>query len=171
MDNLVSQTISDLLQPIVMAISPNAEITFQKEADQWRISIQNGTEDLIGEKSHTLSSLQHLVRVVVHKKFPDDRTHFLFDVDGFRSKRELAIKTHIPDLAKIKVLEEGQTVVLVNLNGYERMMVHQLLLGIDGLETNSVGLKSERKLLIMPTSEVGSTAMDDAIIWDINSNL
>lgn len=170
MDNLVSETILQLLLPIVKAISPNSEIDFQKEADQWRIVIKKGTQDLVGENSEVLRSMQHLLRVVIHKKYPQDRTHFLFDVDGFRSKREMALKVHIPDLAKYKVLEEGNTVVLVNLSGYERMIVHQLLADIKGLETNSVGPKNERRLLIMPTSEIGSTAMDDAIIWDIKEH-
>jgi len=171
MDNLVSKTISDLLLPVVEAISPGAELDFQKESDQWRIVIKNGGQDLVGEKSEVLRALQYLVRIVVHKNFPQDRTHFLFDVDGFKSKRELALKIHIPDLAKIQVLKEGQTVVLINLSGYERMIVHQLLADISGLETNSVGAKNERKLLIMPTSEVGSTAMDDAIIWDLTQHI
>lgn len=170
MDNLVSQTILDLLLPIVKAINADCQIDFQKEADQYRIVINNGTQDLVGEKSEVIRSLQHLVRVVVHKKFPEDRTHFLFDVGGFRSKREMALKMHIPELANIQVLQEGQTVVLVNLSGYERLLVHQLLADIDGLDTNSVGPKNDRKLLIMPTSEVGSTAMDDAIIWDITAH-
>jgi len=168
MDNLVSQTILDLLLPIVKSINPACEISFQKEADQYRIIIDKGDKDLVGEHSEVIRSLQHLVRVVVHKKFPNDRTHFIFDVGGYRSKREMALKMSIPDLAKIKVLEEGQTVVLVNLSGYERLLVHQLLADIAGLETNSVGAKNDRKLLIMPTSEVGSTAMDDALVWDIN---
>jgi predicted RNA-binding protein Jag len=76
----------------------------------------------------------------------------------------------LPDIVRSTVIEQGKTVVLIGLSGYERMIVHQLFSDIKGLSTNSVGADNARKLLIMPTSEFGSTGMDEAIVWDIAKN-
>jgi spoIIIJ-associated protein len=170
MDQKLQELIERILTKIIIAICPEAKIDFEKESSQWRIKITNGSENLIGEKGEVLRSIQHLIRITVHQRFPEDKTHFILDIDGYRTARESKLKNAIPDLANDIVLAEGRTVVLAGLSGYERMIVHQLLAGINGLETNSVGPKYSRKLLIVPTSEFGSVAMDDSYLWDIEKN-
>lgn len=167
MNNQVQQLITEIIDPLVKIISPEAEMEFIKEGDQWRVKIINGSQDLIGEKGETLRAIQHLVRICVHKKYPEDRTHFLIDMDDFRSKRELLIKTKVPELAQM-IMAEGKTMVLINLSGYERMLIHKLLADIKGLQTSSVGDRDNRKLLILPTSETGYTGIDESTIWDID---
>ena len=167
MNNPVQQLILEIIEPIIKLISPEAKIEFNKEGDQWRILIIDGNPELIGEKGEVLRAIQHLARIFVHKKLPEDRTHFLIDIDNFRSNRELIIKTKIPEIAQA-IIAQGKTFVLINLSGYERMLVHKLLVDIKSLQTTSVGERDNRKLLILPTSEAGSAGIDDATIWDIN---
>lgn len=170
MDILIQNAISELIRPILSALGISVEIDFQKEGDQYRISVSNSKGGGLKFSPEVLKSIQHLIRVAVHRKFPEDKTHFFIDIDGYKSKRERLIKNSVPQLAQEKVLSEGKTVILIGLSGYERMIVHQLLADIKGLITNSVGERNSRKLLIIPTSETGSGSMDDGFVWNINEH-
>lgn len=167
----VRQSVQNILNLIVLGIDPEAKIDLEKEGDQWRISIESHSKnDLVGDKGEILRSIQHYLRIAIHKHFPSDKSHFLIDINKFRNTRELKIKNQLPDIVRSTVIEQGKTVVLIGLSGYERMIVHQLFSDIKGLSTNSVGADNARKLLIMPTSEFGSTGMDEAVVWDISKN-
>jgi len=164
----VKEIILEFLENIIKNVSPKATAEILKEGDQWRIYINsNGSAVFTEEKNEVLRAIQHILRVLVHKKFPEDRTHFIIDVDNYKITRENKIKNEIPLLAKNKVLEGGKTLVLLGLSSYERMIIHKLLAEINGLETNSVGFGDSRKLLIRPTSEFGATGIDDSIIWSL----
>jgi predicted RNA-binding protein Jag len=170
MDSRVKDLVDKILTGTIPGLFGDGQISYEKEADQYRIKITTSghyPEDLdIKEISY---ALQHILRITVHKKFPDDRTHFLIDIDDFRNQREEKIRKLIPSLAENKVIIQGKTVVLMGLSGYERMIVHHLLSDIKGLETTSVGNGRSRKLLIMPDSETGASGMDQAIMVDINT--
>lgn len=154
---------------IIDIVDDESKVELNKEADQWRFNIiTTKPEEIIGKDGELIRSIQHIARVLVHKIFPEDRTHFLIDVNNYRQNREHAISKKIPDIAQKEVLDIGNTVILVGLSGYERLQVHQYLSEIKGLSTTSVGPEDNRKLLIMPTSETGSNSMDNAKIVDIN---
>jgi predicted RNA-binding protein Jag len=169
MPEKIQQIIEKILNKIFLGLNIEANILYNKESDQYRIIIKtDNPKFLIEENGQIIEHIQHIIRVAVHQTYPDDKTHFLLDVNDFRQKRELAIKIKIPDIAKIKVLKEGKTIILVGLSSYERMLIHKILAESKGLNTSSVGSEISRKLLIMPTSEFGSSSMDDAYILKVS---
>lgn len=170
MSNEFKECVLKFIQFLVFPVlSADFTTDIEKEGDQWRFNIvSKNTELLVGFEGDLLRSIQHLIRVLVHRKFPTDRTHFLIDVNNYRKNREYAISTKIPDIAISEVLSRGNTVILVGLSGYERLQVHKILAEIKGLNTSSVGPEDNRKLLIMPTSETGSGSMDSARIIHID---
>jgi predicted RNA-binding protein Jag len=171
MDTQVQTTLLNLLTSITKALDPDSSCSVGKEGDQYRIDIQTKHPELFQKyNGEIIQAIQHFLRVAVHKSFPEDKTHFLIDINGARTNRETKLKQTVPMMVKEKVLGSGKIVVLVGLNGYERLLVHQIFADIKGLKTNSVGPSNNRKLIIMPTSEVGSSGMDDSIFWDINNN-
>lgn len=170
MTNEYRDLVQHYLNLIYNQIIPGFEFDIDREGEQWRFNLITtlDTELAVGKEGETLRSVQHLVRVLAHRKFPEDRTHFLLDINGYRRNREYAISVKIPEIAQSEVLANGNTVILVGLSGYERLQVHKILSEIKGLNTNSVGPEGNRKLLIMPTSETGSGSMDTAKIIHIN---
>jgi predicted RNA-binding protein Jag len=66
-------------------------------------------------------------------------------------------------------LKQGLTVILVGLSGYERKLVHGILAEIKGLETSSVGPQDNRKLLVMPNSQIGNYGIENAKVVDLFS--
>jgi spoIIIJ-associated protein len=162
------QTLKDVLKMVLEPLVDQFTMDIVKESDQWRIILETDKKDvLLQDGAEILKSVQYLVRVIVHKKYPTDRTHFLIDVGKYRLEREIAIKAKINQLARTEVLEKGTTCILVGLTGYERKLVHNMLREVNGLETTSVGYEPSRKLIIRPTTETGSTGMDNAKIIDL----
>jgi predicted RNA-binding protein Jag len=171
MQTELQNSIEKVLNQILPTLFSEYVLEFQKEADQWRILIYTEHEnpDLQDSTRDIIHSLQHYIRIYVHKLYPQDRTHFLIDINKYRVVREKKIKHTIPTIAEDKVLIQGKTVVLIGLSSYERMIIHNILDGIKGISTSSVGLGSQRKLLIMPNSETGAASMDNSIIINIDN--
>lgn len=153
-------------------LDPKAVVEIDKEGNQWRVNINTDSENskLLLEPE-VMYSIQHIIRVLVHKKYPSDRTHFLFDVNDGRKKREQALNQKIPELAQNKVLKDGQTIILINLSPYERKLVHGILAEINGLTTSSVGPENSRKLLIMPSSDIATGGMENSIVMSMKDFL
>ncbi len=170
MQTELQNSIEKVMDQVLPTLFKEYSLEFQKEADQWRIIIQTITPnpDLEEESRDIIHSLQHYIRIYIHKLYPQDRTHFLIDIDGYRVAREKKIKAKIPTIAEERVLIEGKTVVLIGLSSYERMIIHNILDGIKGISTNSVGFGNQRKLLIMPNSETGAASMDNSLIINID---
>jgi predicted RNA-binding protein Jag len=170
MQEELQNSIEKILNQVLPDLFKEFSLDFQKEAGQWRISITttNPNPELANDIREIILSLQHYIRIYIHKLYPQDRTHFLIDVNEYRVGREKKIKNTIPTIAEERVLIEGKTAVLINLSSYERMIVHNILDGTKGISTNSVGFGNQRKLLIMPNSETGAASMDNSMIIDID---
>jgi len=164
------QLMNDILAPLFAALQLPFQIEYIDEGHQWRLNIQVDSEKeaiLIGNGHEVLDSLQHFTRVALHKKLPTDFTHFILDVNNIRSRREHVITSVIPQIAKKDVQNEGHTIILVGLSGYERRLIHQDLVEVSSLETTSVGPRFNRKLIIRPTTDTGSRGIDNAKIYEI----
>jgi predicted RNA-binding protein Jag len=168
----IRQSLIKIVKKLTFPIAGEIQIDLKKEGSQWRVNLitQKG-KSLIGTNSQTLKSLQHLVRVLIHNLYPQDRTHFLLDVNNLKKKKENVLVRTIPSMAKKKVLEQGNTLIMTGLTGYERLTVHQVLRDVSGLETTSVGDTTNRKLIIRPTSDTGATGIENSEILHIGDLL
>ena len=166
-ENQLHTILKLLVEPI--AVDPVIKIT--QEGDQWRVNINSDHNDLlVGYKGENVKAIQHITRVIIHKKFPEDKTHFIIDIGEYKRSREHIITSKITNLAEKKVYELGKTLILTGLSGYERKIIHGLLSEIIGIETTSVGEIDNRKLLIRPTNGeiTAGMGMDNAVVIDIN---
>jgi spoIIIJ-associated protein len=170
MDTNYQTVLINTLKLIAEPICGEIDVDVNSEGEQWRVNITSkNAVALLGIKGELIQAIQYLIRVIVHREFPDDRTKFLLDIGQGRKKREEYIVTNIPLLAQNDVLKSGVTYIIKNLTSYERKLVHDLLADVGGLETVSVGEGDNRKLLIRPTSGTGSLGMDNSKIIDINN--
>ena len=166
----IQSYIDSLLHLLLDSITKLESATYTKENNQWRIVLNATNNDILLENNgEIIKAVQHIIRVLVHVKFPSDRTHFFLDVGNYRKNREKIISVSIPTLAEVEVIGKGKTIIILNMTGYERMQVHQILSDVKGLETTSVGEPNNRKLMVLPTSDIGMASQDDAIVFDINA--
>lgn len=162
--------IDSSLHLLLDSITKIESLNYTKENNQWRIVLNAADNNILLENNgEIIKAVQHIIRVLVHVKYPNDRTHFFLDVGNYRKNREKIISISIPTLAEVEVIGKGKTIIILNMTGYERMQVHQILSDVKGLETTSVGEPNSRKLMVLPTSDIGMASQDDAIVFDINS--
>jgi predicted RNA-binding protein Jag len=172
MEKELESQIKFFLGLILEAIDPDYTLDIVPEADQWRIVINSSKVNyIIGEQGSVLSAIQHIVRTLVHKNNPKDKTHFLLDVGTYRKNREEVILVKVSSSVEDIVLKRGKSIVLTGLSSYERLLVHKNLTDIKNIQSMSVGPSNGRKVVIMPTSESTSGGMDNSIIIDFTSEL
>jgi spoIIIJ-associated protein len=157
------------IKTITGSLAPNLKINLTKEGDQYRINIDSDINELlVGHRGENIKAIQHVIRVIVHKNYPEDKTHFLLDVGEYKKNRESLINKIIPIIAQKEIIEMGNSVILTGLNGYERKLIHTLLVDVKGVITSSVGEESSRKLIIRPSEDsAGLSSMESSKIIDI----
>jgi len=105
---------------------------------------------LIGHHGDTLDSLQYLANLAANKKVKGEKRDYVkvtIDVEGYRAKREEALRTLARRMAG-KVLKGKKSVMLEPMNPYERRIIHSEVQGIEGVSTNSIGSESNRRIVM-----------------------
>jgi len=105
---------------------------------------------LVGRKGETLAAIQHLVRLIVNKAI-QRRIHLTVDVEGYKVRRENALKKLALRLAD-QATRRGRMVALEPMNAYERRIIHVTLRNHPTVLTESVGEGIRRKVTIVPKS-------------------
>ena len=105
---------------------------------------------LIGHHGDTLDSLQYLANLAANKKIKGEKRDYVkvtLDVEGYRAKREEALRTLARRMAG-KVLKGKKSVMLEPMNPYERRIIHSEVQSIDGVSTNSIGSENNRRIVM-----------------------
>lgn len=168
MSEKILKKLQELLETILNAFTLSYSLQITKETDQFRINIKLDQEETILNEEGNLEALQYVLRTLIRKIYPQEKIHFILDLNYTKQEREQIILTKIPKVADDLVLKKGKIVVLIGFSGYERLLVHSSLRDVKNIETQSVGVGSNRKLIILPTSEIGVQGIDDSIILDIH---
>ncbi|MBN1313882.1 MAG: protein jag [Anaerolineales bacterium] len=105
---------------------------------------------LIGRKGSTLAAIQHITRLIVNKS-TQQRTNLIVDVEGYKVRREHALKKLALRIAD-KATKRNRRIALEPMNAYERRIIHLTLRNHPTVTTESVGDKDRRKVTILPRS-------------------
>lgn len=130
----------------------SARSVFPADADDepsiW-IDIDLDDEDLLlGYQSEGLMALQTVVQTMwSHQVKSSLRVNL--DVNGYRARREQQLQNMARRMAE-RVLESGKPITLEPMRPSERRIVHMTLREMDGVETESFGEGSARKVQIKP---------------------
>ncbi len=104
---------------------------------------------LIGHHGETLDSFQHLANLAANrtknKKTPTPKISV--DVESYRAKREDTLRALARRMAH-RVVKYKRSVMLEPMNPYERRIIHAELQSFPGVNTNSIGSESNRKVVI-----------------------
>lgn len=105
---------------------------------------------LIGKQGNNLQALEHLIFVLVNKKFKDlpEVPRFSIDIDDYRSNREYQLKQVVKEaVAKLKYSKEPITLPV--MSRYERKFIHNYIQEqFPHLVTESTGVEPNRKIVI-----------------------
>ena len=118
---------------------------------------------LIGHHGETLDALQYLANLAANRRVEGEKRSYVkitLDVENYRTKRESALRALARRKAE-KVLREKRSVMLEPMNPYERRIIHSEVQGIAGVSTNSIGVDSNRRVVIFLEGESSEIAEND----------
>lgn len=121
-----------------------------KDKNTVYINIKTSNLDsvLIGKDGKVLEELNYLLNLILKKLFPKN-FKFIFDINGYRKKKEEYIINKAIATAKLAI-ENKLEYTLDPLKGYEKKLVIEALKNIKGIRIEKVGKGKRAKLVIVP---------------------
>lgn len=100
---------------------------------------------IIGSRGETIRALNHIVK----RAFEDaeEDTHFIIDVNGYRTKKIQELKKTAKLLAE-RARSLKYSVEMTPMSSYERMLVHSALADEPNIATESHGEGRDRRVVI-----------------------
>lgn len=103
---------------------------------------------LVGRRGEVLNSIQYLMNVISARQL-NNGVRVVVEGDSYRERRA----NSLGDMAKkiaAQVIERGEEAVLDALPAFERRIIHQALVEIEGVNTYSEGEEPNRCVVIAP---------------------
>lgn len=143
--------ITDVVQKLIgyMGIRAKVEVTKEGEGYVANIKTKHSGAILIGRRGATLKALQHLVRTIVRREYPEVGA-LEVDVAGYLKRRDNFLRKKALAVAKI-VTETHREMALDSLTEKEMALVQEALKS-EGLSVRvyAVGTGSRRQVVIAP---------------------
>jgi spoIIIJ-associated protein len=136
----------------VETTEPSAE---NGQASVLNIVTQADSKFLIGQHGDNLRALQHLMRLIVRKAFPDQKIGFVLDINNYREQKEKVIIEVAREAAR-EAAKDKKAVFLRPMSAYERRIVHMTLAKDQQVVTESVGEGTDRRIVIKAVSYTDS---------------
>jgi len=145
----------DLLAHILslMGVEATPElISDDEEGVEINVRTETDMGLLIGRHGQTLAALQLMVAMIANRSLaPEDRRRVILDVEGYRGRREIALRAMARSSAD-RAKRSGRPVRLDSLTSRERRIVHLALADDPDVTTRSEGEDPERVIIISPRS-------------------
>jgi spoIIIJ-associated protein len=107
---------------------------------------------LIGRRGEKLASLQHIVNLIVGRR-EGQHHRIAIDVENYRGRREQQLRD-VAERAAKRVVQTGKIIQLEAMPAIERRVVHMALLENPRIRTQSVGVEPNRRIVVLPASQV-----------------
>jgi len=102
----------------------------------------------IGKQGLILGNLQLILRKIIKKEL-DKEIYLTLDIDNYRKNKINSYKS-IANSAAEEVSTTGQQKILPPLSSYARRIIHMELAKRNDVETESVGIGDQRRLVVKP---------------------
>ncbi len=145
-----SQTV---LTEMIALMGLDATVEITRGGDTARLNVKG--EDLgalIGRRGEKLASLQHIVNLIVGRR-EGQHHRIAIDVENYRGRREEQLRD-VADRAAKRVIQSGKIIQLEAMPAIERRVVHMALLENPRVRTQSVGVEPNRRIVVLPASQV-----------------
>jgi spoIIIJ-associated protein len=150
----IAQVIEDLINHI--GIRAKVEVTRTGEGYLANIKTKRASAILIGRRGATLKAIQHLVRTIVRRKYPEVLP-ITVDVAGYLQRRDNFLRKKALAVAKI-VTETGREMALDFLSEKELAVVRDALSVMPQVRVYAVGTGSRRNVIIAPQETASGSA-------------
>lgn len=145
-----SEYIARVIEDLIIHIGIRAKVEITKSEDGFlaNIKTKRASAILIGRRGSTIKAIQHLVRTIVRRKYPQIPP-ITVDVAGYLQRRDNFLRKKALAVAKI-VTETGREMALDFLSEKEMAVVRDALTVIPQVRVYAVGTASRRNVIIAP---------------------
>ncbi len=146
---------ADFLEDLLARMGLDASVEPNLEDGTMYVDILgSGPDDddmalLIGRHGQTLEALQELTRHVVMRK-SGLRCRVIVDVEDYRKRQRDRLVAKATEIAK-RVARTGREEELEPMTPFDRKVVHDAVAKIEGVESSSVGVDPDRRVVIRST--------------------
>lgn len=121
--------------------------------EPWRLAVaMRDGRFLIGRGGESLQAFEHLVRVLLTRRFGADIPTIVCDVNNYRRERAEYLRVVARSVAQ-RVKLEGRAISLRPMSAFERRVVHLELSTRPDVVTESEGAGFERRIVVKPYGE------------------
>ncbi len=153
----IYETIEQSIEKILNLMDFNATCSLKEELDTHSnakiflcsIKTKEDSRFLIGQHGTNLYALEHLIRSILYKNGHTVRVNI--DINDYKQDKNRMI-TQIAKDAADQAHREKKPIILRPMNAYERRIVHMTICNDSRVETESIGEKEDRKVVIKPQS-------------------
>jgi len=143
----VEKIITSELQTLLSLIGVKADVSVEQIDNYYHVTLDS--EDnalLIGRYGDTLSSLEHILALLVSQK-NDEFVPLTLEIGGYRRERESYLKD-LAERVRDEVVATGREKVLSDLKPWERRVIHMYLSEDEEIVSESVGEGRSRVLTV-----------------------
>ncbi|MCA0359466.1 MAG: KH domain-containing protein [Armatimonadetes bacterium] len=105
---------------------------------------------LIGKRGEVLNALQYLLNVITARQITNG-VRVVLEGDSYRERRAQTLTDMALKLAQ-EVRARGEEAVLDALPAFERRVIHQAIVDLEGVTTYSEGEEPNRRVVIAPSA-------------------
>ncbi len=149
---MAKTTVEDLLERMKIFATVSTRYGVAENPDDEKpvvVDIRgNDLSILIGRKAETLNALQYITNLIIGRHL-EKWVPLQIDVEGYRARRELALKNLAERMAE-QARSSGRRQVLEPMPANERRLIHIALREDDTVITESIGEEPNRKVTICP---------------------
>ena len=145
---------ADLAESFVRGVGDALDVplTFTRsDVEDGIMRIEADGEDiglLVGRRGATAQAIDELVRTVLQRSGGTTREGKIrMDVGGIRARRAAALTEFTIEVAQ-QAVESGQEIALEPMNRLDRKIIHDVIAGIEQVESRSEGEDPHRRVII-----------------------
>ncbi len=148
------------LENILAALGcSNIKIMVEPEDNGATIDVSgDGLGALIGRRGETLSAVSYLASLAANSG--NGYYRVTINIGDYRQRREQTLIS-LAKRMSAQAIKSGRKRTLDPMNPYERRIIHTAVQEIDGVESNSIGEGSARRVVITPTKKAEATEQAD----------
>lgn len=148
--DFIKKTIEEVLQKMGVAVTIE-DISPLYGGEILRFSIKTDEPYvLIGRDGKVLMAFNHVVKKIIENETINrglKEVNFIVDVNDFQEKKIEEIKNKANIIAE-RARFFKNNVEMLPMNPYERMIIHSLFTNTDDIETESLGVGRDRRIVI-----------------------
>ena len=142
---------ADFVEGLLDVLDLDGDITTWVDSAGGHVDVEGPKlEFMVGQEGEILAALQELTRLAVLRR-TQRWVRITIDVNGFKAQRREQLVALARSTAE-RVAQSGQHEELEPMTAFERKVVHDIVAGVEGVSSESVGEEPNRRVILRPAS-------------------